>query len=72
MQFDNHDERIRYYELILERDLEDLPKFQLPEGYRYVFFKPGDREHWIDIEKSAKELVSYEQGVEVWAKHLSH
>lgn len=68
MQFDNHDERIRYYELILERDLEDLPKFQLPEGYRYVFFKPGDREHWIDIEKSAKELVSYEQGVEVWAK----
>lgn len=25
MQFDNHDERIRYYELILERDLEEPP-----------------------------------------------
>lgn len=64
LQFDNHDERIRYYELILERNLENLPFFPLPDGYRYVFFRPGDRDYWIDIEKSAKEFASCEQGEE--------
>ncbi len=67
--FDNHDERIRYYELMLERNLEGLPEFPLPEGYRFVFYVQGDREHWIDIEMSAKELKSYEQGREVWEKY---
>lgn len=67
--FDNHDSRIKYYELLLERDLEGLPYIPLPEGYRFVFFRPGDRDAWIAIERSAKELVSYEQGLEVWNKY---
>ena len=67
--FDNHDGRIKYYELLLERDLEGLPYIPLPEGYRFVFFRPGDRDAWIAIERSAKELVSYEQGLEVWNKY---
>lgn len=57
MQFDNHDDRIRYYELLPERDLDALPRFPLPEGYRFVFFRQGDRDNWIDIELSAKELM---------------
>lgn len=69
LQFDNHDERIRYYELMLERDLENLPHFPLPDGYRYVFFRPGDRDWWIDIEKSAKEFASCEQGMESWNRY---
>lgn len=36
IQFDNHDSRIKYYELLLERDLENLPYFPLPKGYKYV------------------------------------
>lgn len=68
-QFDNHDSRIKYYELLLERDLEGLPCVPLPEGYRFVFFRPGDRDSWIAIERSAKELKSYEQGLEVWDKY---
>lgn len=66
IKFDNHDERIRYFELFLERDLEKLPQFPLPEGYRYVFFQPGDRDEWIEIEMSAKEFTTYEQGLESW------
>lgn len=66
MNFDNHDERIKYYELLLERDLDALPRFPLPEGYRFVFYKQGDRDSWIDIEKSAKEFISYDQGLEAW------
>ena len=69
MQFDNHDDRIRYYELLLERDLDALPRFTLPEGYRFVFFRQGDRDNWIDIERSAKELMSYGQGLEVWNRY---
>ncbi|MCM1135297.1 MAG: GNAT family N-acetyltransferase [Clostridium sp.] len=68
-QFDNHDPRIKYYELLLERSLNDLPQYPLPGGYRFVFFKPGDRDAWIDIEISAKELSGHGQGVEVWDKY---
>ena len=57
MQFDNHDSRIKYYELMLERDLDYLPCFPLPDGYRFVFYRPGDCSSWIEIEKSAKEFV---------------
>ena len=69
-EFDNHDERIRYYELLLERDLEEIPQLELPEGYRFVFYKPGDRDAWIDIEKTAKEFTSYEQGLDSWNKYF--
>lgn len=69
MTFDNHDSRIRYYDLILQGSLEGLPRFELPEGYRFVFYQEGDREDWISIELSAKELESREQGREVWKRY---
>lgn len=70
MIFDNHDYRIRYYELVLERDdLENLPHYALPDGFRFVFYKPGDRDAWIDIEQSAKEFSNYEQGMESWVRY---
>lgn len=65
--FDNHDNRIKYYELLLKRDdLDDLPEYKLPEGYRFTFYQSGDRDDWIEIEKSAKEFETYEQGLESW------
>lgn len=70
---DNHDFRIRYYELMLEADIGNMPEIPLPEGYRYVFYRDGDREQWIDIEKSAREFSAYEQGVDAWARYyLNH
>lgn len=63
LQFDNHDCRIKYYELLLEQDLDNLPCHPLPDDYRFVFYQPGDRDAWIDIEKSAKEFSTYEQGL---------
>ncbi|MCI8787970.1 MAG: hypothetical protein HFH92_02455 [Lachnospiraceae bacterium] len=44
LQFDNHDDRIRYYELLLEQNLDNLPCLPLPDGYRFVFCQPGDRD----------------------------
>ncbi|MDE6598664.1 MAG: hypothetical protein K2K34_01115, partial [Oscillospiraceae bacterium] len=70
MTFDNHDERIKYYELMLERKtLADIPAFPLPDGYRFVFYRSGDRDAWIEIEKSAKEFKSYEAGLKSWNKY---
>lgn len=71
MPFDNHDSRIKYYELLLERDLDALPYFPLPDGYQFVFYQQGDREHWIAIELSAKELTDYAQGVKVWNRYYA-
>ena len=68
--YDNHDSRIRYVHLTMERaDLENIPHYDLPDGYRFVFYQPGDRDHWIAIEQSAKELHSFEQGTEVWQQY---
>ncbi len=66
IRFDNHDCRIQYYPLYLERSLDGLPVCSLPDGYRFVFYRPGDRDHWIAIEQSAKEFRSYEKGLESW------
>lgn len=70
MIFDNHDERIKYYELMLERkNLEDIPEYPLPEGFKFVLYKQGDRDAWIEIEKSAKEFDSYAAGLDAWEKY---
>ncbi len=69
MIFDNHDERIKYYELMLERDLDCLPRYELPKGYSFVHYKDGDSKDWINIEITAKELRDTIQGAEVWKKY---
>ncbi|MBR5546016.1 MAG: GNAT family N-acetyltransferase [Clostridia bacterium] len=70
LKLDNHDSRIRYIDLLMERlDLNDLPECALPDGYRFVFYQHGDRDAWINIEQSAKELHSFEQGVQVWEQY---
>ena len=66
---DNHDARIRYYELMLEGDILPIEEISLPAGYRFVMYQPGDRNAWIDIEISAKELRDQAQGAEVWEKY---
>jgi len=73
LKLDNHDSRIRYVDLLMERDhLEDVPECALPEGYRFVFYQPGDRDAWIAIEQSAKELTGMEQGIQVWQQYYGH
>ncbi len=69
--YDNHDGRICYYELLLEGDITEVPQYELPEGYRFVPYTDNDRDAWIDIEMSAKEFVSYEQGLEAWNRYYA-
>ncbi|MFG6395166.1 MAG: GNAT family N-acetyltransferase [Lachnospiraceae bacterium] len=67
--FDNNDSRIKYYELLLEKDLTEMPEINLPESYRFVFYKDGDKDAWINIEKSAREFDSYSKGAAAWEKY---
>ena len=68
-RFDNHDPRLPYYELVLERSLEALPSAPLPPGYHFEAYAPGDEERWIGIELSARELTDAAQGREVWRRY---
>ncbi len=67
--FDNHDFRLPYYELVLERSLTDLPDRPMPGGYRIESYADGDRDAWIDIEKSAREFSTYEEGLAAWHRY---
>lgn len=71
-RYDNHDGRICYYELLLERDIFDMPVYSLPAGYRFVPYSDGDRERWVAIEMSAKEFTTFEQGLESWNRYYAN
>lgn len=70
--YDNHDERICYYELLLEREITNVHPYRLPVGYKFVPYSDGDRDRWIDIEMSAKEFTGYEQGLEAWNRYYAN
>ena len=59
--FDSNDKRIKYYELLLEKDIDVIKDYALPKGYHFEFYKAGDRDTWIEIEKSAKEFSNYKE-----------
>ena len=67
--FDNHDPRLPYYHLALERSLEELDDYPLPEGHRFVNYRPGDREAWIGIEMSAREFHDFPEGEDAWRRY---
>jgi len=67
---DNHDARIRYFELMLEGDITGMQEIPLPPGYHYAMYQPGDRDAWIGIEMSAEELDSVPQGIAIWEKYF--
>ena len=60
------DHSIRFHKLMLERSLEEIPGFPLPEGYRFSFYEPGDEKEWIRIEQSAGEFASFDDGMRAW------
>lgn len=69
--FDNNDKRIKYYELLLERNLDNITYYPLPDEYHFEFYRDGDRDGWIEIEKSVKEFSSYEEGLSAWNRYYS-
>ena len=44
-------------------DLSNFKKYELPEGFHYEFFKPGDEEEWVRIHIESGEFTSIEKGL---------
>lgn len=58
------DNTIKYYELLMKYDdLSNFKKYELPEGFYYEFFKPGDEEEWVRIHIESGEFTSIEKGL---------
>ena len=59
-----YDNRIKYIELLMKYDnISDYKKYELPEGFHYEFFKPGDEEEWVNIHIESGEFTSIEMGL---------
>jgi len=70
LHLDNHDSRLKYYHLFMTMPAETkIPHYDLPTGYSFTTYTPGDRDTWIEIEKSAKEFSTFEEGVDAWQRY---
>ena len=59
-----YDNRIKYVELLMKYDdLSNFKKYELPEGFHYEFYKPGDEEDWVNIHIESGEFTSVEMGI---------
>ena len=58
------DNTIKYYELLMKYDdTSNYKKYELPEGFHYDFYKPGDEEEWCKIHIESGEFTSIEKGL---------
>ena len=58
------DNTIKYYELLMKyNDTSEYKQYELPDGFHYEFFKPGDEEEWVNIHIESGEFTSYEKGL---------
>lgn len=58
---------LKYVDLYLvHNDLDNIIDYKLPDGYRFVYFKDGDEKSWVEIEMSAGEFLTFEEGMEAF------
>jgi len=60
---------LKYVDLFMYRNLNIIPDYQLPEGYKFVLFKDGDEKDWVNIELSSGEFLSFKEGIENFDKY---
>ena len=61
------DTSIPYYPLVMHKtDADNYPKYELPEGYKFVFFQDGDEIKWSEIQTAVGSFGSVETGVRVF------
>ena len=68
--YKTHDDGLCYIDLLFAGKLDNIPHFEIPNGYYFVPYKPGDKEAWIDIELSAEEIINKKHGEECWQRYF--
>lgn len=65
------DKSIPYYPLtMVKENTEDYPRYELPEGYFFVFYKNGDENYWAEIETDVGQFDSVEKGLECFRREF--
>lgn len=63
----NIERTLKYVDLYLvHNNLDDIIDCKLPDGYKFVYFNDGDEKDWVEIEMSAGEFLSFEEGIEAF------
>ncbi|GMG68109.1 hypothetical protein [Tetragenococcus halophilus] len=66
------DKTIPYVKLQMEKSTSQaLPDRQLPEGYQFSFYTPGDERDWQAIETSAGEFDHLSEAETYFQKNFS-
>ena len=69
----NLDNTIKYYELLMKYDnTSNFEKYELPQGFHFEFYKPGDEEEWVQIHIESGEFTSIEQGLQYFHDFYDH
>jgi len=59
-----YDNTIEYHELLMTyNDTSKSLNYNLPDGYHYSFYKPGDEKDWAQIHIESGEFMSIEHGL---------
>ena len=59
------DNTIKYYELLMKYDdLSNCKFYELPNGFHYEMYKPGDELEWVNIHIESGEFTSIQKGLE--------
>jgi len=65
------DKSIPYYNILMLRKCgKDLPHYELPKGYSFVSFLPGDEEKWAEIETAVGEFDSAVEALSFYRKNF--
>lgn len=51
---------------LYKNDTKNFPRRELPEGYRFELYKPGDEAKWAEIWGSVGQFENLEEGVNVF------
>ena len=58
------DKSVPYLDILMKRPAgTKIPVYSLPEGYRYVLYRPGDEIAWAELEFSVLEFPNPEKGL---------
>lgn len=53
---------------LVKTDTKNYPKYTLPEGYKFAFYKKGDEYKWAELEVELGQFDTIEKGVEAFEK----
>ena len=65
------DKSLEYFDFIMKMPAERLallPEPQLPEGYTFSLYTPGDEKSWAELEASVNEFASVEKALEYFKR----